>query len=135
MATLVTLKGIPGEPSPYNQDFEIPLPSTYVGTTSTIVDSARNVQGVVVGQVVRADVGKVEMTWRYISAADWASILGQFAGANRFFRTVEFYNQDTNATTTRTMYVSDRSTGGVFLLNPNGSVKGWVDAKFSLVEK
>jgi hypothetical protein len=44
--------------------YEFPEPSTYNATTSTIVDSARNVQGYVVGSVVRPNVAKIEMTWR-----------------------------------------------------------------------
>ena len=42
MAALVSIGG-----------FDFPEPSTYNATTSTIVDSARNVQGRVVGAVVR----------------------------------------------------------------------------------
>mgnify|MGYP003287411265 FL=1 len=42
----------------------LPEPSSYSGTTSTIVDSARNVKGYVVGSVVRSDVAKVELSWR-----------------------------------------------------------------------
>ena len=47
MAALVSIGG-----------FDFPEPSTYNATTSTIVDSARNVQGRVVGAVVRQVVAK-----------------------------------------------------------------------------
>ena len=48
MAALVSIGG-----------FDFPEPSTYNATTSTIVDSARNIQGKVVGDVVRHDVVKI----------------------------------------------------------------------------
>ena len=48
MAVLVSIGG-----------FDFPEPSTYNATTSTIVDSARNIQGKVVGAVVRHDVANI----------------------------------------------------------------------------
>ncbi len=61
MAALVSIGG-----------FDFPDPSTCNATTSTIVDSARNVQGRVVGAVVRHDVAKVELSWKYLTAYQWA---------------------------------------------------------------
>ncbi len=55
MAALVSIGG-----------FDFPEPSTYNATTSTIVDSARNVIGYVVGAVVRHDVAKIEMSWKIL---------------------------------------------------------------------
>lgn len=110
----------------------LPEPSTYNGITSTIVDSGRNVQGYVVGSVVRSDVGKVEMTWRYLTAQQWANILSLFK--NNFYNDVTFYDQTVADWTTRRMYVSDR-TGGMFRRNPDtGDVMGFVDCSLNLVE-
>ena len=39
--------------------YELPEPSSYSGNTATLVDSARNAQGVTVGAVIRDDVGKI----------------------------------------------------------------------------
>ena len=96
MAALVTIGG-----------FQFPEPSSYTATTSTIVDSARNVSGYVVGSVVRSDVAKIEMSWKYLTAEQWATILSLFT--NSFYNDVTFLNQATNRYTTRTMYVSDRN--------------------------
>lgn len=57
MAALVSIGG-----------FDFPEPSTYNTTTFTIVDSARNVQGRVVGAVVRHDGAKIELTWEYLTS-------------------------------------------------------------------
>lgn len=114
-------------------DYEFPEPSTYVGTTSTIVDSARNVNGRVVGSVVRSDVAKVELTWRYLTARQWATILSLFN--NSFYNDVRFYNQATADYTTRTMYVGDRSSSGMWRRDPvTGEVLGWTNCALSLVE-
>lgn len=121
MAALVSIGG-----------FEFPEPSTYSATTSTIVDSARNVSGYVVGAVVRSDVAKVEMSWKYLTAAQWASILSLFT--NSFYNDVKFLNQATNGYTTRTMYVSDR-TAGMWRRDPQtGAVMGYTNCSLSLVE-
>lgn len=121
MAALVSIGG-----------FDFPEPSTYNATTSTIVDSARNVSGRVVGSVVRIDVAKVELSWRYLTARQWADILSLFASS--FYNDVTFYNQVTAGYTTRTMYVSDK-TAGLWRRNPvTGDVMGWTDCSLSLVE-
>ena len=121
MAALVSIGG-----------FEFPEPSTYSATTSTIVDSARNVSGVVVGAVVRSDVAKIELTWRYLTAYQWATILSLFTDS--FYNEVRFLNQATNSYTTRTMYVSDRNAA-MWRRDPNtGAVLGYTGCSLSLVE-
>lgn len=112
--------------------FDFPEPSTYNATTSTIVDSARNVQGRVVGAVVRHDVAKIEMSWKYLTASQWATILSLFTSS--FYNDVRFLNQTINDYSTRTMYVSDR-TAGMWRRDPNtGAVMGYTNCSLSLVE-
>lgn len=121
MEALVTIGG-----------YELPEPSTYSATTSTIVDSARNVAGYVVGSVIRNDVAKIELTWRYLTATQWANVLSMFSGS--FYNDVRFLNQVTNTYEVRTMYVSDR-TAGVWRRDPNtGRIMGYTSCSLSLVE-
>ena len=121
MEALVTIGG-----------YELPEPSSYNAVTSTIVDSARNVSGYVVGNVIRSDVAKIELSWKYLTAQQWANILSLFT--NSFYNDVRFLNQATNAYTTRTMYVSDR-TAGMWRRDPNtGDVMGYTNCSLSLVE-
>lgn len=121
MAALVTIAGR-----------ELPEPSSYSANTATLVDSARNVNGVVIGSVIRNDVAKVELSWRYLTVEQWASILSLFTKS--FYNNVRFFNQATGEYTTRQMYVSDR-TAGMWRRHPvTGEVMGWVDPKLSLVE-
>lgn len=134
MANLVTIGGI-----------ALPTPSTYIGNTATIVDSARNVAGYMIGTVIRDDVAKVSMSWAFISAQDWAAILKMFDPrfGGSFVRSVTFFNQSTATLETRDMYVSDRTSSGSFLLYneqnaPNPSViglpRGYQNANLSLIE-
>lgn len=121
MEALVTIGG-----------YELPEPSTYDAVISTIVDSARNVAGKVVGSVVRSDVAKIELSWRYLTAEQWARILSLFT--NSFYNDVRFLNQATNSYEVRTMYVSDRSAS-MWRRNPNsGAVMGYTGCTLSLVE-
>lgn len=115
--------------------YTVPDPSEYNATTSTVVDSARNVEGKMVGAVIRDDIAKVEMTWKFISAQAWADLLGLFsiARGGAFVNPVEFFCQDTNSWQKKQMYVSDR-TAGVYLRNPDGSIKGYVGARIALIE-
>lgn len=112
--------------------FEFPEPSTYDAVTSTIVDSARNVSGYVVGSVIRSDVAKIELTWRYLTVKQWANILSLFT--NNFYNSVRFYNQATGTYEVRKMYVSDRQAG-MWRRDPSsGKVMGWTNCSLSLVE-
>lgn len=115
--------------------YDVPAPSTYSSTTATVVDSARNAKGVVIGAVIRDGVAKVECTWRFITAQDWADLLRQFdmKRGGSFYNNVTFFNQDTNDWETREMYVSDR-TAQIFLRNKQGEIRGYVDARIALVE-
>ena len=113
-------------------EYEFPEPSTYSAVTSTIVDSARNVAGYVVGSVVRTDVAKIEISWRYLTAEKWAEILSQFTTS--FYNPVRFLNQSTNTYETRTMYVSDRNAS-MWRRDPeSGAVMGYTGCSLSLVE-
>lgn len=121
MTALVTVAGTP-----------LPEPSEYKSGTSTLVDSARNVDGRVVGSVVRSDVAKIELKWRYLTAKQWASVLSLFT--NNFYNSVRFFDQTTGDYTTRDMYVGDRSAG-MWRRNPeNGEVMGFTECSLNLIE-
>ena len=112
--------------------YDFPEPSTYSATTSTIVDSARNVAGYVVGSVVRHDVAKIELTWKYLTAEQWATVLSLFKDS--FYNDVRFLNQTTNNYDVRTMYVSDRNAS-MWRRHPDtGVVMGYTGCSLSLVE-
>lgn len=117
-------------------DFPEPAKDGYNANTSTLVDSARNAQGVMVGSVIRDDVAKVEMKWNYLTVEQWANILKCFsiARGGKFINDVTFFCQDTGTWITREMYVSDRKAGA-WRRNPEtGEMMGWTGCSLSLVE-
>lgn len=116
--------------------YDFPEPSTYSGNTSTLVDSARNAQGVMIGSVIRDDIAKVELSWRYLTAEQWASIQKCFrqSSGGKFINLVTFFDQSVGGWVTKEMYVSDRKSG-MWRRDPKtGDVLGWTDCSFSLVE-
>lgn len=116
--------------------YDFPEPSAYSGNTSTLVDSARNAQGVMIGSVIRDDVGKVELSWRYLTVEQWADIQKCFrrSSGGKFINVVTFFDQSVGGWVTKQMYVSDRKAG-VWRRDPkNGDILGWTDCSLALVE-
>lgn len=121
MTDLVTVAGV-----------ALPEPSFYDASTSTLVDSARNVSGYMIGSVVRNDVAKIELKWRYLTARQWANILSLFTIS--FQNPVTFFNQATADYETRNMYCGDR-VAGMWRRHPDtGEIMGWTDCAISLIE-
>lgn len=114
----------------------LPEPSAYKGYTSTVVDSTRNVEGYMVGAVVRDDIAKIELSWNYLTASQWADILQLFtvSRGGSFENEITFFDQTLGDYNTRTMYVSDRSAG-IWRRHPQtGAVMGFNNCSLSLVE-
>ena len=113
----------------------LPPPSTYSGITSTLVDSARNTQGVVVGSVIRDDIAKIELFWRYLTAGQWSDInrLFKTSAGGSFYNEVKFFDQTEGSFVRRRMYVNDRSAGA-FKCEEDGRILGWYDCKLNLIE-
>lgn len=117
-----------------------PYPQPFRGTTgevelqaATIVDSARNANGVVVGQKVGRDIQKInQLRWAHLKAEVWAAILQEFD--THFFSTVTYPDMVHNTWTTRTMYCSDRSAKP-FRLDPNtGLPSEYVDCRVNVID-
>ena len=117
-------------------NYDFPEPSTYSANTSTLVDSSRNVQGIMVGSVIRDDVAKIEISWRYLTVEQWARIQQCFkqSAGGKFINKVSFFDQSAGGWIERDMYVSDRKSG-MWRRNPNnGDVMGWTDCSLSLIQ-
>lgn len=115
---------------------ELPQVWTYSVTYATIVDSARNSRGVVIGNVIRNDVIKISAGWNSLPASEWSKVLKLFTPSynGRFQNDVTFYNETTMQFETRLMYVSDRTSSGVRLLDDNGMPIIILEPKLSLIE-
>lgn len=116
--------------------YDFPEPSAYSGNTSTLVDSARNAEGRMIGAVVRDDVGKIEISWRYLTVEQWARIQKCFrmSSGGKFINLVTFFDQSVGGWVTKEMYVSDRKAGMWRRHPESGDVLGWTDCSLNLIE-
>ena len=116
--------------------YDFPEPSAYSANTSTLVDSGRNVQGVMVGSVIRDDISKIEISWKYLTIEQWARIqkcFSQSAGG-KFINTVEFFDQSLGTWNKKDMYVNDRKAGMWRRHPETGDILGWTDCSLSLIQ-
>lgn len=116
--------------------YDFPEPSAYSGNTSTLVDSARNTQGVMIGSVIRDNVAKIEISWRYLTVDQWARIQKCFrqSAGGKFINLVTFFDQSVGGWVTKEMYVSDRQAG-MWRRDPDtGDILGWTDCSLNLIE-
>ncbi len=115
-------------------EYDFPEPSSYNALTSDLVDSGRNVQGMMVGSVIRENVSKVEISWKYLTVEQWSRILQCFNGRTKFVNTVYFFDPVAGKKIEKKMYVSDRKAG-MWRRDPEtGTVLGWTDCSLSLIE-
>ena len=116
--------------------YDFPEPSAYSGNTSTLVDSARNTQGVMIGSVIRDNVAKIEISWRYLTVDQWARIQKCFrqSAGGKFINLVTFFDQSVGGWVTKEMYASDRQAG-MWRRDPDtGDILGWTDCSLNLIE-
>lgn len=116
--------------------YDFPEPSSYSANTATLVNSARNVEGRMVGAIIRDDVAKIEISWRYLTVTQWAKIQKCFRTdlGGSFSNRVSFFDQSAGGWKDREMYVSDRKAG-MWRRDPEtGDVLGWTDCSLSLIE-
>ena len=99
---------------------------------ATIVDSARNANAVVVGQVVgRAQQKLNNLEWAYLTAEQWSAILKEFSN---FYVTVSYPDMVNNTWTTRKMYPGDR-TAEPFHLDPVTQLPiDYINCKVNLID-
>ena len=117
-------------------NYDFPEPSTYDSNTSTLVDSGRNAEGKMIGSVIRDNVSKIEISWKFLTVEQWSNILKCFNinSGGKFINNVTFFDQVAGGWITKEMYVSDKKAS-VFRRNPNtGEVVGWVNPSLRLVE-
>mgnify|MGYP003294329974 CR=1 FL=1 len=115
----------------------LPCPSTYNGSTSTLVDSARNTKGYVVAQQIRSDIAKIEMTWNYLTGAKYAELAQMFEDkyGGSFFNKFLFFNATINNFDVREFYPSDRKfTSAKMKLDDYGMPKGFQNVPLNLIE-
>lgn len=89
---------------------------------TTNVDSGRNANGEVVGQVVGRNVHKINnLQWAMLTAEEWSEILAEF---DDFFCTVRFPDMRNNNWVTHKCYPGDRTAEPFWLNKEPGEAYG-----------
>ena len=122
MQNFVTINGV-----------ELPQPRRGLNVEiATIVDSARNANGVVIGQKVGRDQQKINnLEWGYLDAEVWETILNIFDTS--FFVTVTYPNM-LGGWTTREMYPGNRSAEPLWLDKNSGRPTHYINCKVNLID-
>lgn len=114
-----------------------PLPTFSFGSGeqefATIVDSARNANGVVVGQQIGRDNVKIYGEWKYLPKDDWEDVLAEIR-KDPMNLTVEYYDQSFGKRMIRTMYCGNRK-GKPYTLDSNGEPTFYIDCSLNLIDK
>lgn len=112
----------------------LPYPAKESGlqTVATVVNSARGANGVVRGEKLGRDQGKVEMTWPVLTPEIWSELL-QFFNANFYFK-MRYLDMVTNTMVTRECYVGDRSAQPFLYDKTTNRPKYYLNCKANVVD-
>ena len=98
---------------------------------TTVVNSGRNANGVVVGQKIGRDQYKIDgLEWSYLTAAQWEAIL---SAIKNFFFNVTFTDPVTNQLRTVKMYCGDRQAEP-YWVDSSGSPTHYRNCKVNLID-
>lgn len=111
--------------------FPYPDKDSGLQQVSTLVNSARTADGVMRGEKIGRDIGKIELVWNVLTPAVWSSMLQQF---NNFTFTVRYIDMVTNDWITRTFYVGDRSAKPYLIDVNTNRPKYYVECKANIVD-
>lgn len=150
MATraLVSVYNVNGNPASW---VDLPCPSDYSGISTTLVDSGRNTQGIIIADVINSDIAKIELHWNYLTVAQYSAIAQLFEpkyNGNRFDMPVSFFdivkgdfegdisqapNNSTNKC--RLFYAGDRKVQFAHIkLDSDGKPLGYTDVQLNLID-
>lgn len=112
--------------------YQLPPPKRGVTpTVTTLVNSGRNANGVVVAQKLGRDQYKIDnLEWPYLTAEEWSRILSIL---NSFFVQLTFYDPVSNGLKTIQVYPGDR-TAEPYWVDENGKPKAYINCKVNLID-
>ena len=102
------------------EGISLPDPSEMIASDYDISDSERNANGIMISQIIREDVHKLECKWSKLEVEEY--LLIRKAIKKKFGLSVQYFCPDTGQKGTLTMYAGDRKT-------PIRYFKGWSDGK------
>lgn len=115
-------------------ELKVPYPSKDSGlqTVVTLVNTSRTADGVVRGEKIGRDQGKVELTWSILTPEIWSEILLFFN--DNFYFNIRYIDMVTNDWKTRRFYVGDRSAQPFLIDKETNRPKYYLDCKANVVD-
>lgn len=116
----------------YIDDTPVPYPKRGLSiSVATLVDSARNADGVVVGQVIGRNQYKLDaLEWPWLTAFQWSQILKAF---DSFYVNVKFPDPVSGQWKTLKMYPGDRS-GEPYWVGEEGFPTHYRNCKVNIID-
>ena len=111
--------------------FPYPDKDSGLQSVQTIVNSSRNANGIMVGERIGRDMGKLQLTWSVLTPEQWSSMLQIF---NNFTFTIKYIDMVTNDWTTRTFYVGDRSAQPFLIDTETNKPKYYLNCKANVID-
>ena len=99
-------------------------------TIATMVDSARNAEGIVRGSVI-AKASKIELKWAVLSPEKWAEICTFFN--NHFYFDATYLDMETDTFVTKKFYVGDRSGMPFIIDDTTGEPTYYLDCQANII--
>ena len=101
--------------------------------TATLVDAARNANGVTVGQKIGRDQYKIDsLIWAALTAQQWSAILKEFASG--FYAQVTFPDMVNNDWKTLKMYPGDRTAEPYWVDENTGLPTLYINCKVNIID-
>lgn len=118
----------------YINSTPFPYPSKDSGlqTVVTLVDSARTADGVMKGEKIGRDQGKLELEWSVLTPEQWSSMLKIFDKSFTF--SIKYFDMVKNDWNTRIFYVGDRSAKPFLVDKKTGRPKYWVNCRANVID-
>lgn len=86
----------------------LPVPSTMTQSDYDLTDSERNAKGIMVMQMIREDIHKLECTWNILRPAEYMKIRN--AIKQKYNLNTKYFIADLNTQGTIKTYAGDRTT-------------------------
>ena len=111
----------------------LPPPSSMTVSREDLHSSSeRNARGQLVSDIIRSNVLKINLTWKYLTADQVETLMNVVS--RRMFMSVKYYSDLTQSYQTTKMYKGAVSYTPHRILS-TGTIDGWLNVQMSLIEK
>lgn len=114
------------------EGISLPDPSDMVPSDYDIADSNRNANGIMIAQVIREDVHKLECAWSRLSMSEYNLI--RTAIKRKYDLNVKYFCPDKGKQTELKMYVGDRKSPIKAFRTFDGGIPVYKDVTINFIE-